>query len=52
VYEIVKAVIHLAKQFDKVLVAEGVETQAQHQTLKDMGCPIAQGFLFGKAVPL
>ncbi|TIQ70471.1 MAG: EAL domain-containing protein, partial [Mesorhizobium sp.] len=32
-------------------VAEGVETEADRQTLQKLGCRTAQGFLFSKAVP-
>jgi diguanylate cyclase (GGDEF)-like protein len=34
------------------IVAEGVETQAQLDQLRAMGCKIGQGYLFGKAMPL
>lgn len=37
----------LGRSFGMPIVAEGVETQAQHQMLLDEGCPQAQGFFFG-----
>jgi EAL domain-containing protein (putative c-di-GMP-specific phosphodiesterase class I) len=29
-------------------VAEGVETEAQRDRLCEMGCPLGQGYLFGR----
>ena len=34
------------------IVAEGVETEAQRQQLLDMGCKVAQGYLFSPALEL
>jgi diguanylate cyclase (GGDEF)-like protein len=34
------------------LVAEGIETEAQLATLRAMGCPLGQGYLFSPPVPL
>jgi EAL domain-containing protein (putative c-di-GMP-specific phosphodiesterase class I) len=33
------------------VVAEGVETQAQADLLRDIGCELAQGYLYSKPVP-
>jgi len=33
-------------------VAEGVETQAQHEFLLANGCKAFQGYLFGKPMPI
>ena len=33
------------------VVAEGVETQGQADMLKDLGCELAQGYLYSKPVP-
>ena len=46
--EIVKAIVHLAKNLGMGLVAEGVENNEQLGLLKDLGCDYAQGYLFGK----
>jgi diguanylate cyclase len=48
---IVKTVIALARSLGLSSVAEGVETEAQHQMLRDMGCDVIQGYLWGKPMP-
>jgi EAL domain-containing protein (putative c-di-GMP-specific phosphodiesterase class I) len=48
---IASAIIAMGLILGKELVAEGVETAAQAQVLKERGCPIAQGFYFSKALP-
>jgi len=48
---IVTAIIAMAKELGLDIVAEGVETDIQHQQLKRLGCPNAQGFLFGRPMP-
>ena len=47
---IVAAVIDLAHTLDLVVVAEGVETAAQHSLLRSLGCDLIQGFLFSEAL--
>jgi diguanylate cyclase (GGDEF)-like protein/PAS domain S-box-containing protein len=48
---IVEAVTTLSKGIGAKTIAEGVETQAQLELLKEIGCDYAQGFLFSKAIP-
>jgi diguanylate cyclase (GGDEF)-like protein/PAS domain S-box-containing protein len=48
---IVGAVIQLATALDRIVVAEGVETEAQRDILLRLGCPRGQGFLWAPAVP-
>lgn len=48
---IVKTAINLAHDFGMSVVAEGVETLTAYELLKDLGCDIAQGFLFTKPIP-
>lgn len=50
--ELVKAIVSLAGSLHMTLVAEGVETDGQAVHLRDMGCQMAQGFLFAKPLPL
>jgi diguanylate cyclase (GGDEF)-like protein/PAS domain S-box-containing protein len=48
---IVRAVIALADALGVTTVAEGVERPIQQNFLAALGCPLAQGRLFGDAVP-
>jgi EAL domain-containing protein (putative c-di-GMP-specific phosphodiesterase class I) len=45
---IVTAIIQLAQALDVVAVAEGVETEGQAQILRELGCHLAQGYLFSR----
>lgn len=45
-----KFIISTAKQLNMETIAEGVETQAQADCLKKIGCDIIQGYLTGKAM--
>jgi EAL domain-containing protein (putative c-di-GMP-specific phosphodiesterase class I) len=47
---VVEAIISMAHVLGKVTVAEGVETLAHVQTLRELGCDFAQGYLFAKPV--
>ena len=49
-HEIVRIIITLAHNLGLKVVAEGVETQAQLDLLKQLGCERAQGYLFSKPV--
>ena len=48
---IVESMIRLGRDLNINVVAEGVETVEQLTQLKNMGCQIAQGFYFAKALP-
>jgi EAL domain-containing protein (putative c-di-GMP-specific phosphodiesterase class I) len=45
---IVRAVIDLGRALGLTVVAEGIETREQHALLAEMGCPVGQGYLFGR----
>ena len=47
---IVSAVVNLAKQLSLETVAEGVETSAQVERLRRIGCHFVQGYFFSPAV--
>ncbi|SFJ95500.1 PAS domain S-box-containing protein/diguanylate cyclase (GGDEF) domain-containing protein [Desulfomicrobium apsheronum] len=46
--EIIKAIIGLGKILDLRIVAEGVETQQQLESLQELGCDLAQGYHLGR----
>jgi EAL domain-containing protein (putative c-di-GMP-specific phosphodiesterase class I) len=48
---IAAAIIVMAQALGLEVVAEGVETTAQLEALRAMGCDLAQGWLFAKALP-
>ena len=48
---VVDAVVKLAQALGLKVVAEGVETEAQHQILRSFGCHELQGFLFARPMP-
>ncbi|MBZ0230056.1 MAG: EAL domain-containing protein, partial [Bauldia sp.] len=43
--------IELAHRFGSLAVAEGVETASDLATIRRLGCDLAQGYLFAKAMP-
>jgi EAL domain-containing protein (putative c-di-GMP-specific phosphodiesterase class I) len=47
---IVDSTIRLARALDLKVIAEGVETQGTRAYLAEVGCELAQGFLFGRAM--
>ena len=46
-----EAIIVMAHKLGIKVIAEGVETQLQHDLLLTAGCDFAQGYLFSKPVP-
>jgi len=48
---IVRAIVTLAHELGMKVVAEGIQTPEQAQTVRSLGCEYGQGFLFSHAVP-
>ena len=48
---LIRTIVAMAHSMDLDLVAEGVETVQQLQSLRDMGCDKAQGYLISHPVP-
>lgn len=48
---ITRAVIDMAKALEMTVVAEGVETEAQRNFLRENGCEVGQGYFFSKPQP-
>ncbi|MBB5715753.1 EAL domain-containing protein [Sphingomonas aerophila] len=49
---IIRAVVALAKSLEMATTAEGVETEAEHQMVQDLGCTKVQGYYFGRPLPV
>lgn len=49
---IVQTIIGMTKNLNIEVIAEGVETEQQRAFLEQHGCPLCQGYLFSKPVPL
>jgi diguanylate cyclase (GGDEF)-like protein len=47
----IETIVSMAREMRKTLIAEGVETEAQHAYLASLRCDIAQGYLHGKPTP-
>ena len=49
---LIKNVIHMANELQKVVLCEGVETQEQRDYITSVGCDIWQGYLCSKPIPV
>lgn len=49
---VVETILAMAKSLKLKTVAEGVETAEQYVALRDLGATLAQGYLFGRPMPL
>jgi diguanylate cyclase (GGDEF)-like protein len=48
---VVRAILAMAGTLGMQVIAEGIETEAQHQALIQLGCEFGQGFLFARPAP-
>jgi diguanylate cyclase (GGDEF)-like protein/PAS domain S-box-containing protein len=51
-WDIVRMIMGLAQDQGAAVVAEGVEYEHQVNTLRELGCPLAQGFWFARPLDL
>lgn len=49
---IMQFVVNLAEALNLQVIAEGVETEEQAALLREMGCRCAQGYLYGRPMPV
>ncbi len=49
---LINAVISMSHALGLKVVAEGIETQQQHELLRILGCDFGQGYLFSKPLPV
>ncbi|SFP73222.1 putative bifunctional diguanylate cyclase/phosphodiesterase [Sphingomonas rubra] len=49
---IIRAVVALARSLGMATTAEGVETQAEHRMVEELGCTKVQGYFFGRPLPV
>ncbi len=49
--QIISSIVDMAKRIGIRTLAEGVETEAQFQFLKTIGCEMIQGYLFSRPTP-
>ena len=49
---VLKNIVHMAHDLGLSIVAEGVETQAYVDILKESGCNYGRGFFFSKPMPI
>jgi EAL domain-containing protein (putative c-di-GMP-specific phosphodiesterase class I) len=48
---IARAILSLGTELHLAVVAEGIETEAEHDELRALGCTMGQGYLYGRPVP-
>jgi EAL domain-containing protein (putative c-di-GMP-specific phosphodiesterase class I) len=49
--KVVEAIITLAHNMDKQVIAEGIETREQMRQLAELGCEYGQGYYFSRPLP-
>jgi EAL domain-containing protein (putative c-di-GMP-specific phosphodiesterase class I) len=49
---LVETMITMAQKLGIQCLAEGIETEAQLKFLREIGCPLGQGYLYSRPLPL
>ncbi|MBA2637583.1 MAG: EAL domain-containing protein [Solirubrobacterales bacterium] len=49
---VVASVVRLGHQLGLEILAEGIETDEQLTTVREMGCNLVQGYLLGRPMPI
>lgn len=49
---IISNIVKMAKELDITVLSEGIETEEQANFLTEIGCTMAQGYLFDKPMPI
>ncbi|WP_244186568.1 EAL domain-containing protein [Paraburkholderia steynii] len=50
--ELIRAIAAVSKHYGMEVVAEGVETESQHEALRSLGIPFGQGYFYQRPVPI
>jgi EAL domain-containing protein (putative c-di-GMP-specific phosphodiesterase class I) len=50
--ELIRAIAAVSKHYGMEVIAEGVETESQHEALRNLGIPYGQGYLYQRPVPV
>ena len=48
---IISMIIRMGQELGLTVIAEGVETEAQQDSLIELGCQEAQGYLYARPLP-
>jgi EAL domain-containing protein (putative c-di-GMP-specific phosphodiesterase class I)/AmiR/NasT family two-component response regulator len=48
---LIRTIVRLAQDLEIAVIAEGVETRAEADTLHAIGCPLLQGYFFARPAP-
>ncbi|ALR78035.1 oxygen-sensing cyclic-di-GMP phosphodiesterase DosP [[Enterobacter] lignolyticus] len=48
---LLEAIIGIGQSFSLNVIAEGVETSEQFQLLRELGCPVIQGYYYSRPIP-
>lgn len=51
-YYVIESIVNICKKVEIKVVAEGIETEEQFDTLRSCGVKLGQGFLFSKPIPI